>query len=153
MLENGRVNIKLTSVQDGQTQTHKYSGEWFRKERSVYIRYSESVDTGPETKGEVRTLIRYRPDELSITRRGAVQSDQTFIQGVRQSGQYQSAFTSFRLETATSLLKLTSSAKQDQTLLPVELPFSLEWKYKLYAEDQLSGQFHIKLHIQEDPIS
>lgn len=34
--------------------------------------------------------------------------------------------------------------------LPDQLPFTLEWEYELYVGDQMSGRFHIWLHIQEE---
>lgn len=153
--ENRQVAIKLESRQDGSLDTHVYSGEWFRKERSIFIRYSERIGEDDTTAEEVRTLLRFRPGELSIVRRGAIRSEQLFVPGMRRSGSYQSALAAMRLETVTTSLTLecAGDARQVPAMLPEQPPFTLDWQYKLYAEDQLSGRFHIRLHIQEGPYS
>lgn len=140
------VSIKLESMQDGTTYTHHYSGEWFRKERSIYIRYIEQAGKADSEEEGIRTLIRYRPGEMSIARRGAIDSEQLFSVGQRLTGSYKSAMTAFSMETDTSMLALRSADGE----LPASLPFTLEWKYKLYVDEQLAGRFHIRLYIQEE---
>ncbi|REK71712.1 DUF1934 domain-containing protein [Paenibacillus paeoniae] len=144
MRDSGKAIILLESKADGEKGTHRYKGEWFRKEKSLFIRYAEDEAT--------RALIRYSPGELSLKRSGAVQSDQLFVSGQSRIGRYQSAVTIFELETRTKSLTLHAKATQDQpgALLPTAPPFTLEWRYDLYVSEQLSGRFHIRLHIQED---
>lgn len=145
-MEASGKNIVLTleSVQDGERMTETYRGQWFRKARSVYIRYTEA-------DGEVRTLIRYSRGELALTRSGAVKMEQLFVAGQRRMGSYRSAETAFRLETDTSELSIGGGgAESDENGLPSVLPFSLEWAYGLLVEERLSGRFHIRLHIQEE---
>lgn len=144
MKDSGKAIIILESKADGEKGTHRYKGEWFRKERSLFIRYAEDEQT--------RALIRYSPGELSLKRSGAIQSDQLFIPGESRVGRYRSAVTVFELETRTKSLALQVKAKQDQegALLPSAPPFTLEWRYELYVSEQMSGRFHIRLHIQED---
>ncbi|MDQ0063860.1 DUF1934 domain-containing protein [Paenibacillus harenae] len=153
MGDGRKVRITLTSAQDGSSFDHSYSGEWFRKERSIYIRYTEAADSDDKGAGEVRTLIRYRPEELSILRRGAVESEQLFTAGQRRIGRYRSAAIAFELETDTSKLGLIGaggSASVDEHGLPSQLPFTLEWAYEMRVNEQSSGRFDIRLYIQED---
>lgn len=152
MTESRKVTITLESALDGSSQSHSYEGEWFRKEKSVFIRYSEPAIEGDPNAGEVRTLVRYRPNELSIVRRGAIQSEQLFMLGHRQKGFYRSPVTSFSLETETKQLTLHNSQATtgDADQLPLQLPFAIEWQYEMYVSDQMSGLFHIRLHIQEE---
>ncbi|MGM0884486.1 MAG: DUF1934 domain-containing protein [Bacillota bacterium] len=151
MGESKKVRITLESVQDGSLSTHSYEGEWFRKERSIFIRYSEQAVEGDPNAGEVRTLVRYRPDELSIVRRGVIESEQLFAPGRRRSGHYRSRAASFPLETETLQLSLQAADRNaDAEQLPSKLPFTLEWQYELHVSDQMSGLFHIRLHIQEE---
>jgi uncharacterized beta-barrel protein YwiB (DUF1934 family) len=151
MGESKKVRINLESVQDGSSSTHSYEGEWFRKERSIFIRYSELATEGDPSAGEVRTLVRFRPDELSIVRRGVIESEQLFTPGQRRSGHYRSRMTSFPLETETLQLSLqTADSHSAAEQLPSKLPFTLEWQYELHVSDQMSGRFHIRLHIQEE---
>lgn len=141
---SGKAIIIVESKVDGEKNTHRYKGDWFRKERSLFIRYAESEET--------RALVRYTPGELFVKRSGAVQSEQYFVPGQRRSGNYRSAVTVFDLEARTQSLKLQAKAAGDHSasLLPTAPPFTLEWRYELYVSEQLSGRFHIRLHIQED---
>lgn len=144
MEASGKAVLTLESVQDGERVKEIYRGEWFRKAKSLYIRYTEA-------DGEVRTLIRYSRGELSLTRSGAVKMEQTFAEGQRRRGSYRSAMTAFELETDTAKLSIQGGgADRDDQGLPVLLPFTLEWKYRLLVEERLSGRFHIRLHIQEE---
>ncbi|MGO4111489.1 DUF1934 domain-containing protein [Paenibacillus sp. YAF4_2] len=146
MQDRMAVKITLTSTQDGESVVQTYKGEWFRKERSVYIRYEEPVEGSADP---IRTLVRFRTDELSITRRGVVESEQLFVPGeVRRSGYYRSPYTSFQMETATAFV----AVKGDDGLeLPsAVLPYTIEWQYELWMNEHLSGRFHNRLHIQEE---
>ncbi|SFF34686.1 Uncharacterized beta-barrel protein YwiB, DUF1934 family [Paenibacillus catalpae] len=146
MQDRMAVKITLTSTQDGESVIHTYTGEWFRKERSVYIRYEEPVegDAAP-----IRTLVRFRKDELSITRRGALESEQLFVPGeLRRSGYYRSPYTSFQMETGTAFVVVKGD---DGAELPsAEPPCTIEWQYELWMNEHLSGRFHNRLHIQEE---
>lgn len=154
MNESRKVSITLESVLDGNSQTHSYEGEWFRKELSIFIRYSEYPFEGESEAGEVRTLVRYRPNEMSIVRRGAIQSEQLFMLGHRQPGSYRSPMTSFLLETETMKLTLDATEENPEGIdeLPSQLPFTIEWEYEMYVSDQMSGRFQMRLHIQEEQI-
>lgn len=142
MEDSGKVTITLESAQDGSSFAQSYVGEWFRKERSVFIRYAENTDGGV-----VRTLVRYRPEELSVVRRGAVESEQLFTAGQRRIGRYRSAAIVFELETDTSKLALEGGGSDG---LPDKLPFTIEWAYEMRVNEELSGRFHNRLHIQEE---
>ncbi|MFF2484219.1 DUF1934 domain-containing protein [Paenibacillus sp. NPDC058071] len=141
MSDKMTVTVTLESKQGGQSTRHVYPGEWFRKDRSVYIRYEEGEGTEA-----VRTIVRCRPDELFITRKGAVESDQLFLRGgSRQPGQYRSPYTSFTMETETQRLAYRAGGgRDDGDLTP---PFTVEWKYEIWVEGELTGRFQNRLHI------
>ncbi|MCM3631585.1 DUF1934 domain-containing protein [Paenibacillus glycanilyticus] len=146
MQDRMAVKITLTSTQDGESVVHAYTGEWFRKERSVYIRYEEPVEGDAPP---IRTLVRFREDELSITRRGVVESEQLFVPGeLRRSGYYRSPYTSFQMETATAFITLKGEGGHKPT--SAEPPCTIEWQYELWMNEHLSGRFHNRLHIQEE---
>jgi uncharacterized beta-barrel protein YwiB (DUF1934 family) len=145
------VRLTLTSEIEGEVQEHEFTGEWYRKGRAVYVRYTETDDSS----GEVRTVIRWRDGQLHITRRGVVESEQNFVAGAQQAGQYKSPFARFKMVTDTSLLwmqcgDLVQRGEQqvetdgDGELLPT-LPMLLEWHYHMYVDEELTGQFKIKL--------
>ena len=140
--DNGKLSVRITvySVQDGQeAPAASYRGEYYPKGRSVYIRYEEK----DELHGPVRTTIRWNGDEISLIRRGGVESEQTFAAGAAREGRYRSPHLAFRLSTETE--EMTAAGGQDEGL-----PLTLAWTYRLRVEDQLSGRFQLRLHIQED---
>lgn len=141
--KKGKIQITLISDQDGTSHTFSYRGEWFLKERALYVRYKEI-----DENDEVRSLIRYREGgELSLTRRGAVRSEQFFVKGERRSGHYRSPHASLQLEAETT--ELCMHRQDDGEGLPVP-PFMLEWKYKLISGDIELGRFHNRLYIEEE---
>lgn len=175
--ERAEVRITLESEIDGEKQIVEHSGEWFCKNRSVFIRYDET-----ETYGKVRTMVRWRDGELNVTRRGDVESDQTFVAGARRYGQYVSPLTRFRLETDTTLLwmqcgemtqagdagqngdvaEARDSARNEAAMqhggqrqegsaegqFALTLPMLLEWHYTMWIEDQQTGTFLIRLRAE-----
>ncbi|WP_173275790.1 DUF1934 domain-containing protein [Paenibacillus sp. NEAU-GSW1] len=138
-----QVSITLESKQGSESTRHTYTGEWFRKERSVYIRYEEGGGSEAEA---VRTIIRIREGELLITRRGAVDSDQLFLRdGGKQPGQYRSPYTSFQMETLTEKLSVRAGGGRDNSDLTP--PFTIEWKYEIWIDDEITGRFQNRLHV------
>ncbi|QYR21579.1 DUF1934 domain-containing protein [Paenibacillus sp. sptzw28] len=148
MKDRAQVRITLESELDGEKQTQVFTGEWFRKDRTVYVRYDESGD-----HGAVRTVVRWREGELSVKRHGDVESEQTFVAGERRAGQYESAHARFQLETETKLMWMQYGDMSE--VGPVEnrpkptLPMLLEWHYTLWVEGQPSGAFVIRLQAEE----
>lgn len=139
MNEKRRVLIALESAQDGGARTvQTFRGEFYPKDKSVYVRYVEQ----DELHGPVRTLLRYSGDELRLTRRGGVESEQVFAPGSRRTGSYKSPHLSFSLETGTTEL----TAEQGEG----GLPLTLRWSYTLHIGDRESGRFQLRLHIRED---
>lgn len=155
MTDKANVRLTLTSEIEGEVQEHQFTGEWLRKGRAVYVRYTETDDSS----GEVRTVIRWRDGQLHIARRGVVESEQNFIAGAKQAGEYKSPFARFKMVTDTSLLwmqcgDLVQRGDQQQPaadgeLVPM-LPMLLEWHYNMYVDEELTGQFKIKLKAEPD---
>lgn len=146
MSDRMQVRVTLLSTQGGVTDEHTYSGEWFRKEKSIFIRYEEGAEGAEEER--IRNVVRYRPEELSVTRRGAVESEQLFVpSGERRVGQYRSRYTSFQMEIETTELKVlgVSVGADGQAAEP---PFTIEWQYELFIHEQASGTFHMQLRIE-----
>ncbi|WP_219834896.1 DUF1934 domain-containing protein [Paenibacillus sp. R14(2021)] len=149
MNDKAKVKITLESNIDGEVEKNVFSGEWYRKGSTVYLKYEELEEGG----SEVRTLVRWRDGELSVTRRGDVESQQIFAAGVRRGGQYASQHASFYLETETSLLwaqfgDMAKAEPIEEPLLP-HLPMLLEWHYRLLVDDEPTGEFVIRLRAEE----
>ncbi|MFD2117526.1 DUF1934 domain-containing protein [Paenibacillus yanchengensis] len=155
--ESEAVIVTLVSQHDGQSTTFQYKGQLYNKQRAVYIRYTEQeYEQGQE---EIRTLIRYKQGELSIVRRGAIHSEQLFIPNIQSAGVYRAQAITMQIKTKTYSLGLVQVARERQEKLEQtdkqmlerpELPFSLEWHYDLLVNEQVTGKFHMKLHIRKD---
>lgn len=135
-----RVSVTLMSLQDGQQHVLNVAGEVITKGSQLYIRYEET-EQGPQGEdSSVRTTIKIAGSELKLIRHGAVQSEQTFQSGHRLPGYYRSAYTQFNLSTETRKLEIVRDGRS----------LTVAWDYDLYVYEELSGQFAISLHIQEE---
>jgi uncharacterized beta-barrel protein YwiB (DUF1934 family) len=134
-----QVGIKLESRQDGEETVTEYTGTMFRKPNAVYLRYEETDEDGSGSS----VTVRFGGGELKITRRGEVDSEQSFSLGMRKSGSYQSQIMRLSLETETDHLQITEGESGG-------LPVTLEWRYELWINEEWTGRFDLRLHIQED---
>lgn len=143
---NQKQNIVATfqSWQGEETTLLQYDGELFLKDKSFFIRYVEQTE-----EGEIRHLLRYQLDELLVTRKGHVQSEQIYRVGEPRSGYYSNQMISLEVSAHTRRLQLLDAESKVMNTLPTQLPFSLEWDYELFVSEQSSGRFTIRLEIQE----
>ncbi|MFC5701282.1 DUF1934 domain-containing protein [Cohnella faecalis] len=143
--EKALVRIRLESDAGGEKQEQSLEGEWYSKNRTIYLRYEET-----EGANLVRTLLSWKDGRLRLVRQGDVESEQIFSAGGRHSGYYRSDNVQFPLETETSFLRIVSSGGEgpgDQTPSP-KLPMLLEWHYTLRIAGEDAGLFVIRLHAE-----
>ncbi|MBB3114658.1 uncharacterized beta-barrel protein YwiB (DUF1934 family) [Paenibacillus phyllosphaerae] len=145
MNDKARVRITLESDIDGTKERNYFTGDWYRKDSTIFIRYEED----DETYGNVRTLVRWREGELKVKRQGGVEAEQMFVAGRRLNGSYTSAHARFPLETETSLLWMQSGDFTDRGMVEEvprpTLPMMLEWRYVLWIGEESVGQFKLRL--------
>jgi len=143
---NQKQNIVaiFQSWQGEETTRMQYDGELFIKGKSLFIRYVEQTEDG-----EIRHLLRCQQDELLVTRKGQVQSEQLYRVGEPRNGYYSNQIITLEVSAHTSRLQLFAADGSMLTTLPTQLPFSLEWDYELFVSEQSSGRFTIRLQIQE----
>ncbi|KWX79372.1 DUF1934 domain-containing protein [Paenibacillus jilunlii] len=137
------VSVILESVQGGERNVLQAAGEVIARGDQLYLRYEE---TQPGPKGEavsVRTTVKITGSGLKLIRHGGVQSEQSFVLGQRLPGFYRSPYTQFNLSTDTRKLDVKCAGRS----------LEVSWEYDLYVYGELSGQFAISLHIQEEPQS
>ncbi|WP_379137553.1 DUF1934 domain-containing protein [Paenibacillus sp. sgz500958] len=137
------VSVTLVSLHEGERSVLNVTGEVIAKGSQLYIRYEEPGQGPEEENAAIRTTIKISGSELKLIRHGGVQSEQTFEQGRRLPGFYRSPYTQFNLSTDTRELDITRNGRS----------LKISWDYELYVYDELSGQFAISLHIQEEPKS
>ncbi|MHA0858287.1 YwiB family protein [Paenibacillus sp. CMAA1364] len=138
MSHKTQVLIVLRSRNDGEEVVQELPAELIVKGSDLYVRYEEP-DEGPQG-GTTRTTMKITKDGLKIMRHGEVQSENSFQLGERLPGFYRSPFTTFNLSTLTTKMDIQIEGWYGQ----------VSWAYDLYVYEDLSGQFEIDLHIQEE---
>ncbi|MBD2845592.1 DUF1934 domain-containing protein [Paenibacillus sp. IB182496] len=146
-LTKRKVRIALESRQEDEVTRHAYAGEWVLRGRSAFLHYEEEEDGG-----RVRTVMRWGEDEIKITRRGDVETEQTFVPNARRGGSYRMGGLSFPMETVTDAIAFRDPQAQGEGARrdSMALPLTIEWSYSLWMEDQQIGRFEIRLDIWED---
>ncbi|WP_410513017.1 DUF1934 domain-containing protein [Paenibacillus sp. BR2-3] len=137
------VSVTLVSLQEEQRNVLNVPGEVIARGSQLYIRYEEPGQGPQGEDASIRTTIKIAGSELKIIRHGGVQSEQTFQSGQRLPGFYRSPYTQFNLSTETRELDILRDGRS----------LKVSWEYDLYVYEELSGQFAISLHIQEEPKS
>jgi uncharacterized beta-barrel protein YwiB (DUF1934 family) len=136
--ESVSVAIRLESRHDGEETVTEYAGTLFRKPQAIYIRYEESGEDGAKSA----VTVRYDGKELKIVRHGEVDGEQSFAPGKRLAGSYRSPFAKLRLTTETSQLAQTGGENGN-------LPFTLDWHYDLWINEEWTSRAEVRLHIRE----
>lgn len=134
------VSITLESLQDGQRNVVQAAGEATARGQQLYIRYEES-EKGPQGEAvSVRTTLKISDSGLKLIRHGGIESEQSFEPGRRLPGFYRSPYTQFNLSTDTRNLDIVRKGRS----------LTVAWEYDLFVYEELSGQFALSLHIQEE---
>jgi uncharacterized beta-barrel protein YwiB (DUF1934 family) len=137
------VSVTLVSEHEGERNVLSTTGEAIARGQQLFIRYEEPGQ-GPQGENTaVRTTIKIAGNELKLIRHGGIQSEQSFQADRRLPGFYRSPYTQFNLSTETRKLDISRDGRSLQ----------VTWDYDLYVYEELSGQFAISLHIQEEPKS
>ncbi len=137
------VSVILESVQDGERNVVHAAGEVIARGNQLYLRYEETQPGPKDEAVSVRNTVKITDSGLKLIRHGGVQSEQSFEPGQRLPGFYRSPYTQFNLSTDTRKLDVKRAGRS----------LEVSWEYDLYVYGELSGQFAISLHIQEEPQS
>ncbi len=156
------VRIVIDSRQDDERVTQEVTGELYRKGAHFYVRYIEPINhpervnrRGDHPDGEndgasdmsasspTQVMIKISKRQIKLTRRGQVESEQTFSYREKQGGYYRSQALRFPMTTYTSLMEWNNPWPFEGPLQFDQL--MLTWAYQLYIEEQCTGQFEIKL--------
>ncbi|OAB43594.1 DUF1934 domain-containing protein [Paenibacillus glacialis] len=138
MSDNTQAKIRLVSRVDGEDVVQEMPAELIQKGTVLYVRYEE-LDASPQG-GATRTTIKITQNEVKIIRHGEVQSEHSFEYEKRLPGFYRSPYTTFNLSTYTTEMDMKIEGMYGH----------VRFAYDLYVFDELSGQFAIHLHIQEE---
>ncbi|AOZ92760.1 DUF1934 domain-containing protein [Paenibacillus crassostreae] len=138
MPDKTQALIRLHSRYNGEDVVQELPAELIMKGPALYVRYDEP-EKGPQG-GSTRTTIKISGDTIKIMRHGEVQSEHSFRHGETLPGFYRSPYTTFNLSTHTTVM--------DKKI--VGMYGHVSWSYDLFVYEDLSGQFEINLHIQEE---
>jgi len=138
MSDKTQAQIRLVSRVDGEEVVQELPAELIQKGTVLYVRYEEP-EASPQG-GATRTTIKITSNEVKIIRHGEVQSEHSFEYEKRLPGFYRSPYTTFNLSTYTTDMDIKIEGMYGH----------LRFAYDLYVFDDLSGQFAIDLHIQEE---
>lgn len=133
-----QAQIRIVSRVDGEEVVQELPAELILKGTVLYVRYEEP-QASPQG-GATRTTIKIAPHEVKIIRHGEVQSEHSFQHEKRLPGFYRSPYTTFNLSTYTTDMDMKIEGMYGH----------VNFAYDLYVFDDLSGQFAIQLHIQEE---
>jgi len=131
------VRIELRSIWDGEQTEHRYIGELYHKGAAIYVRYSELDDEGA---GETRTLVKLTEQEIKVTRRGQVESEQLYVLHEQRRGFYRTDLGTLPVVTHTSELSLQR----------MDGVYTAAWTYSLHIAEESAGNFNLKLTIREE---
>ncbi|MBN3524428.1 DUF1934 domain-containing protein [Paenibacillus apiarius] len=147
-----KVHIVIDSRQDDERVTQEVNGELYRKGEHFYVRYTEPVnhpdgkkDSDIGASSPTQVMIKISKRQIKLTRRGQVESEQTFSHREQRGGYYRSEALRFPMTTYTSLMEWNEPWPFDGPLQFDQL--TLTWAYQLYIEEQCTGQFEIKLNV------
>ncbi|UHA75245.1 DUF1934 domain-containing protein [Paenibacillus sp. 481] len=161
-----QVYITVRSRQDEEQVVQRIVGDLYRKGDSFFLRYVEpapeqegvkrrrgsksetaSQQTSDDsTTGTTQVTMKISKDQMKLIRRGHVESEQTFDMKQRQTGFYRSPVMRFLMTTETTKLDLGAAWPFEGPLQFEQL--ELEWAYRLYIEDQCTGQFDLLLRLR-----
>ncbi|WP_405081349.1 DUF1934 domain-containing protein [Paenibacillus chitinolyticus] len=136
MSNKKNVRIRITSVAGQESIIQEASGELYIREGKVYVLYQETS----EEMGSTSTMVKAGPEELKITRKGQVGSEQTFVAGHSRTGWYRMPEGSIPMETRTR-----TYVRNLQDGIGV-----IDWSYDLYVGEEHAGLYTLSLTIQED---
>ncbi|MGD6794033.1 DUF1934 domain-containing protein [Metabacillus indicus] len=98
-----QVIVKTEINQGGDTENLELftSGEHYVKNNASYLSYHEEHEYG-----KVKTVVKFRNDEVFIMRSGAVSMKQRFVKDVDTMTNYRTQFGELRLETRTKAISV-----------------------------------------------
>ncbi|MFK7694861.1 DUF1934 domain-containing protein [Paenibacillus sp. HJGM_3] len=166
------VRIRIESQGGGQTSSLQAQGEWYTTPTGAnYVRYPEP----DPAYGRTTTTVKWSATDIRVLRHGDVESDQTFVSGVRMTGSYKLPPEALEPEAeqgsnpeaghnAPARPRSVAAAgatrpKPKRLLLETvtrtiahrgrERGHSVKWKYELYVDGQFTGIYKLRLDIEE----
>lgn len=129
---NGDVVITIKGMQFGgeeasESISNQYEGKFFEREGHRYLMYHEKID-GEET--DTKCLIKIGINEVTVTKRGAVNVEMPFKLGRKQLTNYDTQFGGLTLGFKTKNI----TCQQNDSSMTLDIDYTLEMNYEFLAE-------------------
>lgn len=128
-----KVRILIESYIDDQVITQNVDGDLYHKGSHYYLRYIEEAS---EMKGTT-TLIKLGQESIRIIRQGSLRSEQTFVNGQRLNGYYDTPQGKLDMETLTESLTINLHDGLG----------TAEWSYVLFVMGDRAGAYRLRLTV------
>lgn len=131
------VLININSVQisplDGERldMDEQYPGKYVETTDKEYLLYEERPD---DEKSAVKTMIKMGLGEITIVKRGAINTEMSFRAGARRLANYETPYGGMTLGIRTDNL----SVMQNQNSTRIEIDYKLEIDYDFTTECHIS---------------
>lgn len=135
------VTLTITGTQTGEdnesmTITTRAEGEYFERGNSTYLLYDEK---DPDDDSVTKNMLKLSGRVLSLSKKGAVNSNMTWEEGKNIVSDYSSAFGRLALSVETGRLEISNSERE----------LHLEVHYRLSMEDTFLSDNSLTIHVQK----
>lgn len=135
------VTLTITGTQTGEdnesmTITTRAEGEYFERGNSTYLLYDEK---DPDDDSVTKNMLKLSGRVLSLSKKGAVNSNMTWEEGKTIVSDYSSAFGRLALSVETGRLEISNSERE----------LHLEVHYRLSMEDTFLSDNSLTIHVQK----
>lgn len=120
------INVKTNSFIDGENDIAELitEGEMYDTPQSIYLKYKESEVTGLAGSD---TTIKIGQDQVTILRKGSVNSQMIFVEGQTRFSHYETPYGPLNMKIYT--FKLNKEVDRQQGIV------NLDMKYQLSIND------------------
>ena len=139
MKEQAIVSIKGLQIgKDSQREsiTSEHDGRFFEREGKRYVMYNENTEGTNEI---TKCLIKIGFNEVTVTKRGAVNVEMPFKMGAKKLTNYDTQFGGFTLGFKTKNI----SCIETEHLISLDIDYVLDMNYEYMAD------CHINIRIKE----
>lgn len=133
---NSDVVITIKGMQFGsedasENMENEYEGRYFEKDNMRYLMYSEQIEG---TENDTKCLIKIGINEVTVTKRGAVNVEMPFKLGRKQLTNYDTQFGGLTLGFKTKNI----TSQQNAECLSLDIDYTLEMNYEFLAECKIN---------------
>ncbi len=129
---NREVSITIKGMQFGSEDASgniedRYEGIYYERDNTRYLMYNERIEG---TDADTKCLIKIAFNEVTVTKRGAVNVEMPFKVGRKQLSNYDTQFGGLTLGFKTKNI----ACYEDENCLSLDIDYKLEMNYEYVAD-------------------